>query len=409
MQEKTKIVIVGNGFGGIYTLKYLHKYLCGNPNIHITIIGQKNYFLFTPLIHEVATGGINPENVLEPIRKVLGCCISSFFVGKAEHIDLSQKTVSVNNTTLPYDYLIIATGAETNFYNIKGAQENSLTLKSIEDAIKIKNHIISKMELSSYSQEADKKRALTFSVVGGGPTGVELAAEIKEFIKDSFSKYFNVRDARIVLIHRDAELIPQFGQRLRKKSVEHLRKEGIEVKLNSEVKEVGPSHILLSNGERIETETILWMAGIKPIDLNFDKEIAKTKDGRILVNEFLQVQNEPDVFALGDTAAFSQDGMFLPALAQVASKEGKMVAKNIFNLIRKKPLERFIYRHSGNLLSLGQWMAVGEIKGLTFSGRFTWWVWRTVYLFKMISFKKKLKVALDWTINLFYPRDISEF
>ena len=418
MQESTpakaKIVIIGNGFGGTYTLKHLHKFFCGDASVHISLIGQKNYFLFTPLLHEVATGSINPENIVEPIRKVLGCCLSDFYLGRAEEINLQTKTVRVGNNTLSYDYLVLAAGSETNFYNVPGARENSFVLKSIEDAIKIKNHIIGQMEKAVHMEPGDaRKKTLSFAVVGGGPTGVELATEIQELIQESFSRYYHkdlINDSSVVLIHKDSEILPQFGKKIRTKSLEFLTKKGIRVLLNAEVKEVGHNYII-TDAQKIEAQTIVWVAGIKPVEIKFSDAVEKTQDGRILVNECLQLEYHPEIFALGDNAAFKvkDSDKFLPAMAQVASKQAKAAAKNIYLALKNKKPEPFKYRHSGNLVSLGQWMAIGEISKFTFWGHITWWLWRTVYLSKLISTRKKLKVAMDWTVNLFSPRDISEF
>ncbi len=414
---KTRVVIVGNGFGGIYTLKYLHKFLCGEKDIEISLIGERNYFLFTPLLHEVATGGLNPENIVEPIRKVLGCCISKFYLGKAKKVDLREKTVEVNGVKIPYDYLVLAPGSETNFYNVPGGREHSLTLKSIEDAVKIKNRIIAQIERASHMGPGpERKKTLAIAVVGGGPTGVELAAELQELIKETFSSYYPkdlIDDASVFLIHKDRELMPQFGKKLREKSLKFLTKKGLKIMLGSEVREVAPSKVILKDGREIATETIIWAAGVKPSELeisdNINSQVSRNKSGKLIVDEYLRLAGHKNIFALGDSVVFTdKNGKNLPALAQVATKEAKTVAKNIYRSIRGGPLQPFKYRHSGYLVSLGQWMAVGEVAGFSFSGRIAWWLWRTVYLFKMLSFRKKVKVATDWTVNLFYPRDISE-
>lgn len=412
MSSPIRILIIGNGFGGIYALKNLHKLFCNDKRIKISLVGEKNYFLFTPLLHEVATGGINPENIIEPIHKVLGCCIDKFYLGKAEQIFLADRTVEVQGEKLSYDYLILAPGAQTNFYNIPGAEKYSLPLKSLSDAIRIKNHSILQIENASRTEDrTERKKKLAFVVVGGGATGVELAAELEEFIKGTFPRYYSrdvIEDISITLIQKDPELLPQFGQKLRKKSLEVLQKKGISVLLNTEVKEISASQILLSNGKSIFTETVIWVAGIKPADLKFDKIIPKTLDGKLIVNEYLQLEER--VFAIGDVAYLrsKDENAPLPALAQVATKQAKTLAENIKLLIDGGELKPFIYKSSGSLISLGQWMAIGEVFGIVFWGRTAWFVWRTVYLFKLISWEKKIQVALDWTIDLFLPRDISQ-
>lgn len=410
-QEKTKVVIVGNGFGGIYTLKYLHKLIHRDHNAELYLIGDKNYFLFTPLLHEVATGGLYESSVVEPVRKLMPCCLHKFYLGTAEFVDTKARTVRSGDRTIPYDYLILATGAETNFYNVPGAEENCFTLKSIPDAIAIKNHIIREVERAAHTADTErKKKMLRFVVVGGGPTGVELMAEIAELVKETFGRYYTcgvLEYVSLLLVERGKELASQFNPKIRAKSLEVLKNKGVEVMLESAVEEVGPDHILV-NGRRIETEAVIWVAGIKPRVPAFDIEPQKSKDGRLLVDKFLVLPEKENIFALGDVAAFPDNGSFLPALAQVATKEARAVAVNVARKLQNLPLKEFRYRQSGLLLSLGQWMAAGEIKGMTIYGRFAWWLWRTVYLFKFASWRKKLLVAIDWTIGLFQPRDISE-
>ena len=413
MVQKTKILIIGNGFGGVYTLKNLHKFLKRDKNINLSMIGDKNYFLFTPLLHEVATGGINPINIIESIRKILGGYLDDFYLGKAEQINLKEKTVSINETIVSYDYLVIAPGSQTNFFDTPGAERYTFTLKSIDDAIKIKNHCITQMEKASHIKDsAERKNMLRFVIVGGGPTGVELVAEMEELVRETFSRYYDkeiVKDVSIVLIQRGPDLVPQFGSKIRNKSLKVLKSKGINVMLNSAVKEVGASYVVVNDDIKINTQTVIWVAGIKPITLKFIGEVEQSPDGKLSVNEYLQLKNYQEVFAIGDAASFndSTNNTFLPALGQVAEKEARMVAKNINLMMSGNALEKFSYHSSGNLMSLGRWMAVGEIANFSFSGHIAWWFWRTVYLSKLISFRKKVRVAIDWTINVFSPRDIS--
>ena len=412
MTKPIKILIIGNGFGGIYSLKNLHKLFKGNKNFELSLIGENNYFLFTPLLHEVATGSINPTNIIEPIRKVLGCCLSDFYLGKAEQINLKEKTVLVNNVFVPYDYLVIAGGAETNFFNTPGADKYAFTLKSIDDAIKLKNHFITQMERASHVPDStERQKMLKFVVIGGGPTGVELVAEMEELFKETFSHFYRpeiIEDVSIVLIQKGSELVPQFGTKIRQKSFRVLKNKGIEVIFNTTAKEINSSYLVVNDDIKIFTETIIWVAGIKPVSLKFTEPVEQSPDGKLIVNENLQLANYKEVFVIGDMAFLKDKNIILPALAQVAEKEAKMAAKNIKLSIQNLALEKFSYHSSGNLMSLGQWMAVGEISNFSFSGHIAWWFWRTVYLSKLISFGKKARVALDWTMNLFSPRDISQ-
>lgn len=409
-----RIVIVGAGFAGTYALRKLHKIFQGRTDIAITLVNERNYFLFTPLLHEVATGSINPANIVEPIRKVLGACLRNFHMGKAMKIRLRDRIVETRSKELSYDYLVLAPGADTNFYGIPGAREHAFTLKTLEDAVRLKNHMISTVETASYLDGRDaRKNKLRFVVVGGGPTGVELVAEMQEFLRGTFAGYYPtevIRDIEIILIQRGSELLPQFSEGIRKKSLATLRAKGIEVRLGAIVAEVGRGFLKLENGEKILAETVAWVAGVVPSAIKFDEAPPRAKDGRILVDDMLRLVAHPEVFVIGDLAfaPFGPDKMPLPALAQVAVQEGEAVARSIGKIINGGLPDSFRYRHLGNLVSLGQWMAVGEIASMTFWGHITWWLWRTVYLFKLISWRKRFRVAIDWTMNLFLPRDISE-
>jgi len=398
----------------MYVLKGLHKHFHHDGRVEIALVSERNYFLFTPLLHEVATGGVNPEHIVEPIRKILGCCLSGLWLGKAEIIRLRERRVEVAGRVLDYDYLILATGAQTNFYGIPGASEHSFPLKSLEEAVRFKNHCIAQIERAAHTTDrAQRKRMLCFVVAGGGPTGVELAAELKEFLTDTFSRYYPpdvIEDVSVTLIQKGSELLQQFDPRLRKKSIEVLRRKGITVMTDTEIAEVGPSHITLHPGGVLETETVAWVAGVKPAEIAFDEPISRSADGRLMVNEYLQLEGHPEIFVLGDAAASRREdsASYLPALAQVAVSEARSVSANIKRLVEGARPEPFRYRHKGDLVSLGQWMAIGEIARFAFWGHVAWLLWRTVYLSKLISWRKKVKVAVDWTINFFSPRDMSQ-
>ncbi len=411
MSEKKKVVIVGTGFGGVYTAKNLRRLLGNKDEIEVAMIGPQNYFLFTPLLHEVATGAIKPSNIIEPLRTSLHKIVSHFHFGKAEKINLKNKTIEVAEKVIPYDFLVLAPGSETNFYNIPGAKENSYTLKSAEDALTIKKKVICQMEKASHLiDRAQRQKMLTFAIVGGGPTGVELAIELQELIKNSFKNLYSkdlIEDACVVLIHRGKEILPQFSLKIRQKSLEVLQREGVKVELETAVTDVKINQII-TNKKMIDAGMIIWVAGVKPVEIKFDEEVHKIENGKIVVNDFMQLTANPDVFVLGDISARQQDGEDLPALAQVAEREAEIVAYNIHASIKNKKLKTFRYKHRGSLLSLGQWMAAGQIGQISFWGHFTWWLWRTIYLSKLLSLRKKFNVAMDWTLNLFSPRDISE-
>jgi NADH dehydrogenase len=409
-----RIVILGAGFGGTYTFKHLHRFFHRDLTAQLILVNRHNYFLFTPLLHEVATGGVSPENITESLRKVIGCCLYDFYLATVESINLDKKEVITTLGPISYDYLVISLGAETNFYDVIGAKDYSFTLKSLEDAIRLKNHFITTLERSSkVKDESGLSKLLTFVVVGGGPTGVELAAEMADFLYGTFAKFYSqelISKVRIILLQSGPELLPAFPPYFRQKSLEVLKRKEVEVRLNTSVVRVGKDSIVLSSGEELSTSGTIWVAGIQPASLRFQPEPEKDNRGRLIVDQTLQLKGYPDVFVLGDLACFKDEktDRCLPALAQVATKQAKVVAENIKCLVRGRPCQPFTYHHSGDLVSLGRWLAVGEISKFSFSGHFAWWLWRTVYLSKLISWPKKIKVAVDWTLNLFMPRDISQ-
>ncbi len=415
-KEKKRIVILGAGFAGVYTYKQLHKIYHHDKNVELVMVSRTNYFLFTPLLHEVATGSIDPENITEPIRKVLGCCLAELHMSEVQSISLKEKFIKTAEGQIPYDYLVLGLGSTSHFFGISGAVENCLTLKNLDDAKRIKNRCIDVCEQAlQVTDERERRKLLRMVIIGGGPTGVELAAEMIEFFQGTLNKYFcnaNILlDAEIVLIHRDRELLSMFSEKLRKKSFEVLTKKGVKILLNTEVVSIDDRGVICKNGELIETANPIWTAGIQPVSIKFDEEIIKNKNGTIPVESTLNMKDYQEVFVLGDMSGYidPKTQKPLPALAQVAVKEAEAAANNIAASISGTTLQAFEYHHKGSLVSLGQWMAMGEISNFSLSGHLAWWIWRTIYLSKLISLQKKFKVAANWTLNLFSPRDISRF
>ena len=401
-----KIVILGGGFAGVYTLKYLHKFFHNKKEIKLVLVNKKNYFLFTPLLHEFATGSVSLENLVEPIREIIRCCDYELIRGEVKKIDLENKIVELNESKIDYDYLIIALGSKTAFYNIPGAEENSFTLKSLDDAIRLRNHFIHMFELAAKSQD---EGILTFILVGGGATGVELAAEMSDYFYKTFSKIYPkevIDKVKIILIEKGNELIPQFSYKLRKIAFEVLKKKKIEIILGKGVKKVGKDFIILDDEKIIKTKTVIWTAGVEANLPEIVGKVEKDNRGRLVVNEYLQLKNYENVFALGDNCCFIQNEKPLPQLAQVAVRQAKIAAKNIFNLIQNKSLEKFTYKHQGDLISLGKFFAIGEIKGISFSGFGAWILWRGVYLSKMLSNKNKIKTFILFINFKFYKHRI---
>ncbi len=403
---KFHVVIIGGGFGGTYTAKYLTP-LIALGKIEVTLINRTNYFLFTPLLHEVATGGLSPTSVVEPIREIFRHSTVRFIQDEVRSIDVSLKQVSTATATLSYDYLVVSSGAETNYYGTPGAQENTLTLKDMRDALMLRKRLIDMCEKGALtSDESERRKTLSCVIVGAGPTGVELAAEIMEFMQENLCAYyhkcgFSKTDMRVTLVAASPDVLPQFPPELRPLAEAELVRKGIHVMTSESVVEVKPGKILFADKSFLEAGTIVWVAGVKP-SVTEIAGIEKEKNGRIKIDEFLRMVGHTEIFALGDVSGTA------PMLAQVASQQAKTVAENISASISQTPLTAFKFHEKGLLVSLGQWYAVGKIFGIVMKGPFMWLVWRTAYLFNFHSWRKRVKIGFEWTINLFYPRDITE-
>jgi len=402
MDTKKDIVIIGGGFGGVYTALYLSKKF-KNCDVNVTVINRTNYFLFTPLLHEVATGGLTPDSITESIREVFrGTCVN-IVEDIAISVDSKERTVTTTKSVFKYDYLVIGTGAETNYFNTEGAKEHCFTLKNLEDAISIRNHVIETIDLAV---NTNNKELLVATVVGAGPTGVELCTELHEFMQLIITSYyrnsgFTRHDVRVNLITTTPDVISQFPQSMRDIAMVELKKKGINVITNTLVTKVEPNLISYKDGNTLKSHTIVWVAGVMP-SVSRITGIQPGVKGRIDTNEYLQHVSDTSIFALGDSAGTH------PMLAQVAVQQANVVANNICNLINgDTELTKFEFKQKGLLISIGQWYAIGNFFGFTFKGRIMWWVWRTVYLFNFMSWKKRFEIAYEWTVNLFYPREIT--
>lgn len=400
-----KIVIVGGGFGGIYTLKNLKKCLEEtNCNLDITLISKENFFTFAPMLHEVATGGLDQNNIVEPIRQITGNKLE-FVRDLVREINLKTKEVITKDNKFEYDYLVLATGAETNYFGNDNAKKYTMPLKSIEDSQNIKNKIIEIFEdLAKYKQrDSDgENNKVNLCVVGGGPTGIELVAELAELAKETILPNFpNVsqNDIEIHLI-TGGLVLAGFSDKSKDYAINYLKSLGIKVHSDL-VADVTPNELIFSNGNKLEQNLTVWAAGVKANLPEINPKLDLEK-GRIPVKNTLQLNGYDNVFALGDIA----NGW--PMLAYTATRQAKIVSRNIISHIKNEELSKFDFVPKIRLISLGQRNGLGEIGNFVIKGRIVWFIWRTVYLSKIISSKKKVKIALNWTFNLFASRDISK-
>ncbi|MDR3558137.1 MAG: NAD(P)/FAD-dependent oxidoreductase [Candidatus Pacebacteria bacterium] len=426
MDKKPHIVIVGAGFGGVYAAKHLVSAL--GDAVEITLINRDNYFLFTPLLHEVATGSLSHQSVVEPIAEIFRGTHVHFAQTEVHRIDFDNKSVEAELRTFPYDYLIVASGAKTNVYGIPGVAEHSIMLKTLSDALSLRKRIIETIKTASHTNDpAERKHLLSFVIVGGGPTGVELTAELSEFVqqvaKSYYSNALHADEISVTLIASGADLVPQFSPQVRARALSVLKGKSIEILLGTSVTEIMTDGVSTKDarGTRfIPAGTVVWVAGVEATLPDMVGEAHMHKSGRLMVDEFLQVQGHTGAFAIGDGAipTVKEGEMPVPQLAQSAVQEAKVVAKNIAALIESSAadpraqgrpvLSSFVYHSKGMLISLGSWQAAGDIFGFHPSGPVMWFMWRTTYLFKFIPWRKRFSIVVEWTINLFSPRDISE-
>ena len=412
MELPKKVVILGSGFAGIYGALSTYKN-CGEK-VSITIINRTNYFLFTPMLHEVATGGLGSHQVVESIREIIYKKNISFIEADVASVDLVNKEVITNNGNIPYDILVVALGATTNFFGTSGAADHAYVLKNLKDALNIRDRIIDIFERASMEKdEIKRKQMLSFVVVGGGATGVEIITEIAELCNETLEKYYRGKidcgDVTISLINSGPELLSVFGAKTRAYALKILQKDNIRVLLNTQVKEVTKTDVLLGDSSRLATETVIWAAGVRPNQVStVGGELQKDKGDRIMTDIAFRAIGHEDVFAVGDVAHVdpaSERG--LPMLAQIAVQQGDLLGKNIARSLNGKPLLNFLYHSKGEMVSLGRHKASGTVFGVHVYGRLAWFMWRTIYLFKFISNSKKFRIAFDWTMQLFSKRDIS--
>jgi NADH dehydrogenase len=366
---------------------------------------------------EVAASDLDLTDIVNPVRKLLRRV--HFFAGEVESIDLDRKLVTVSHGfdhhhhELQYDHVVIGLGSITNFYKLPGLEKRALTMKSLGDAIHLRNRLIALLEEADTECGADVRGPLlTFVVAGGGFAGVETIAGINDFVREAVRFYSNLREImlRVLLVHPGAVILPELGQKLGLYAQKKLAERGVEVRMNTSVSGVSDHGVQLGTGEMIETRALIWTAGTSPNPVLGTLPCAKER-GRLKVDEMLRVPGRPGVWALGDCALVpdGKTGQYHPPTAQHALREGKVLAKNLIASVQGGDMEPFSFSTIGQLAAIGRRTGVANILGINFSGFVAWWLWRTIYLSKLPRFEKKLRVALDWTLDLLFTKDLVQF
>lgn len=415
--EKPRVVILGGGFGGMYAAMEFEQALAQGADLDVTLVNRDNFFLFTPMLHEVAASDLDITNIVSPIRKLLRRV--AFFHGDIESIDLPNKRVGLSHGheqhchSLPYDHLVLALGSTTNFLNIPGLADRALTMKSLDDAICLRNRLIANLEEADFECAAPLRAPLlNFVVAGGGFAGVETIAAMNDFLREAVRFFPHLRDdmLRIVLVNSGKVILPELGEKLGAYAQRKLIENKVEIHSNCKVTAVTDRDVILSDGTTVTTNTLVWTAGTSPHSLLDTLPFTKVR-GRVLVNEYLEVPEWPGVWAFGDCAVVPDrnTGDSHPPTAQHALREGKVAARNILATIRGGQKKPFLYSTLGLLAPIGKRTGVANILGVNFSGFIAWWLWRTIYLLKLPRFEKKVLVALDWTLDVLFSKDLVHF
>jgi NADH dehydrogenase len=413
----TKILILGGGFGGLYTALQLEKELANQPDLEVTLINRENFFLFTPMLHEVAAADLDLANIVNPFRKMLKRV--NFFNGDVERIDFESRRVlayhgdEVHHHELEYDHLVIGLGGITNFFNLPGLEQRALTMKSLGDAIYLRNRMIANLEEADFECSIGRRQELlTYVVAGGGFAGVETIASMNDFLRSAIRFYPHLTEdmLRVVLVHPGNVILPELGEKLGAYTQKKLSQRKVEIRTNTRVSGLTEDGVVLNDGSKVETSTLVWTAGVSPNPLLQHLPCEKDR-GRLIVNEFMEVKGWPGVWALGDCALVPdpKNGRPYPPTAQHALRQGKVLARNVLSAIRDREKKPFVFSTIGLLASIGRRTGVANILGMNFSGFVAWWLWRTIYLSKLPGFEKKVRVALDWTLDLLFSKDLVQF
>jgi NADH dehydrogenase len=363
----------------------------------------------------VPSGSIQPKHIVFPLRALLKR--TNVRQAEVHAIDLARRVVvaahcpACGNYTLPFDHLVLAMGSVPNYFRLPGVSQYSLSIKSLADAAALHAHVIDKLEHADLqSDPAERRKLLTFVIAGGGFAGVETIAELNDFVRGARRFYPAVSpdEVRMVLIHSGPRILPEVSESLSAYALGKLRSRGVKVMLETRVQSCTRDIVHLSNGEEIATRTFVWAAGTAPSPILDRLDVPRDRNGRVAVHATMAVKDRPGVWAVGDSAAIPDlvTGGLCPPTAQFALRQGRQLAENITATIRGEEPRPFRFKTLGLLAGLGRRCAVAEIAGMRFSGFLAWWLWRTIYLLKLPGFERKLRVALDWTLDLFFPRDI---
>jgi NADH dehydrogenase len=404
LTDRPHIVIVGGGFGGLDAARGL----AGAP-VRVTLVDRHNYHLFQPLLYQVATASLSPADIASPIRWILRRQSNvKVLLADAHAIEPERRRVLIDGGSVDYDYLVVATGATHAYFGHPEWAEGAPGLKTLDDALEIRRQILLAFEAAERESDPEARtRLLTFVIIGGGPTGVELAGALAEIAHRTLREDFrSIRpeSARIILLEGSPYVLPTFPEPLRRAAIDSLTRLGVDVKVGSMVTGIDASLVTWrpsvtgphDREHRIEAQTVLWAAGVAASPLVKSLGAPLDRVGRVRAESTLTVPGHPQVFVVGDVCALQQDGRLLPGVAQVAKQEGAHAARNVVRAIRREPLLPFRYRDYGNMATIGRGSAVAEIASLKVSGLLAWLIWLFIHIFWLIGFRSRLSVIGEW-------------
>lgn len=395
-----RVVIIGGGFGGIEIAKGLK-----NKAVEVVLLDRNNHHTFQPLLYQVATGTLDAPSIAFPLRKMFRKQENlTFRMADVQHIDMQNKRLDTDIGPISYDYLVIATGATTNFFGNKDIEYYAMPMKSVKEAVSIRSFILQNIEASLLKTPADRASYLNFVIVGGGPTGVELSGAIAEIRNHILTKdYPELRkeDMNVYLVEGQPKILANLSPQASEKAELYLRELGVKTILNTQVTGYDGNEITFADGHHIPTKTVLWSAGVAgqiPSGITDDSIV---RGNRIRVDEQCRVVGARDVFAIGDVAAMITDDLPRghPGVAPVAQQQGRFLAKQLMRIIDNQPTERFVYFDKGSMATVGRNKAVVDIGKIRFQGFFAWWVWMFVHLMSLVGFRNRVVTFINWTIS----------
>jgi NADH dehydrogenase len=400
-----KVVVVGAGFGGLNIMKELG----GRPGLEVLALDRNNYHGFWPLLYQVATGALLPGSIAYPIREVITRHKNlAYRMTEVEKIDLDHKRLQTDTGEITYDYLVLAAGSTNNYFGSKSIPENTYSLKDIDEALNLREAILTALEQASLEPDAERRKfLLTFVVVGAGPTGVEMAGMLAEVIAPLIREDYrrlDEKEVRLVLVEAHTTLLESFPPELQQKGEEHIRHKGVEILQNSPVESVEDGEITFKGGRTMRANIVIWAAGVTSSPLGQTLGVRLGWNGRVAVEPTLNLKEHPEVFVIGDMAyleGYKKGTEAYPMVAPVAIQQSRVAARNIMAQVEGRPLKEFHYFDKGNMATIGRKDAVADAFGIKLDGILAWFAWLVVHLYFLVGFRTRLLVLLGWAYNYF--------